>query len=508
MEEPQAPVIRTPTEPSTKRIEEEELSEVEIKVVDDQEDTVFLQKPEILKVHSCHVFQLRPGEKPSLTESHVFSPSTSEEFNAPRPSLPTELHIKIEKISDEENNDELARIKTQARENVKNNMSINSVEIKSELTRLTDKLFKYALDQKDVDGYNSIRCLVRRLRRSRCENPLDKLIQALRTRSADSDCITIPKSQDGRIQVAKKKCYPHVLYVKLFRYDDVTHSTPLLSLCKFGRGSSEKICVNPYHYEKAQTESVPNSKLTNNRIRTLTQIKIAKIEPEEIVSSSQSSSINSRIRIRRIDDSVLAELRKTPLEGHVWHRPEIWADVSLYEGESRVGTEVAASQPKISVLPPRSPYRRGLHRNPLKSYEFFRLNQRILDELNDGLEFYWSDSGILSVKNLTNLRLRIDSMSTKMQRQLDLYDPSLLEPKKEKEIFNFEIFQTLILKARQIGRKRMFSLREQCHVRVFFETESTNRVLNMPHLSESLWIMVILHWPLSLLDVYLQVQQF
>jgi hypothetical protein len=131
-----------------------------------------------------------------------------------------------------------------------------------------------------------------------------------------------------------------------------------------------------------------------------------------------------------------------------FYRPEIWADVSLYEGESRVGTEVAASQPKISVLPPRSPYRRGLHRNPLKSYEFFRLNQRILDELNDGLEFFWSDSGILSVKNLTNLRLRIDSMSTKMQRQLDLYDPSLLEPKKEKEIFNFEIFQTLILKVR------------------------------------------------------------
>ena len=151
------------------------------------------------------MFQLRPGEKPRLTESHVFSPSTSDESNAPRPRLPAELHIKIEKKSgktrvnifflikktillikgykinsDEENNDELARIKAQARENVKNNMSINSVEIKSELTRLTDKLYKYALDQKDVDGYNSIRCLVRRLRRSRCENPLDKLIQALR----------------------------------------------------------------------------------------------------------------------------------------------------------------------------------------------------------------------------------------------------------------------------------------------------------------------------------------
>ena len=49
MEESQAPVVVTPTEPSTKRKEEEELSEVEIKVVDDKENTVSLQKPEILK---------------------------------------------------------------------------------------------------------------------------------------------------------------------------------------------------------------------------------------------------------------------------------------------------------------------------------------------------------------------------------------------------------------------------------------------------------------------------
>jgi len=46
-------------------------------------------------------------------------------------------------------------------------------------------------------------------------------------------------------------------------------------------------------------------------------------------------------------------------------------------------------------------------------------------------------------------------MSTKMQRQLDLYDPSLLEPNKEKEIFNFEIFQALILK---VGVRRVAGL--------------------------------------------------
>ena len=62
---------------------------------------------------------------------------------------------------DDENNDPLARLKAQAAENVKNNKTISPVEIKSisELTRLTDKLFKFALDQKNEDGYNSIKCL-------------------------------------------------------------------------------------------------------------------------------------------------------------------------------------------------------------------------------------------------------------------------------------------------------------------------------------------------------------
>ena len=77
-----------------------------------------------------------------------------------------EKNDKIENILlflDDENNDPIARLKAQAAENVKNNKTISPVEIKSisELTRLTDKLFKFALDQKNEDGYNSIKCLGR-----------------------------------------------------------------------------------------------------------------------------------------------------------------------------------------------------------------------------------------------------------------------------------------------------------------------------------------------------------
>ena len=197
------------------------------------------------------------------------------------------------------------------------------------------------------------------------------------------------------------------------------------------------------------------SRLTPTQVRCFSQISIIKMEPKDepimnqpVISPITPAQERINRRVRRIPQDQFAQLTKPSLEAHIWHRPTIWADIQLFEGETKVGTEVSAvmSEPRVSVLPPKSPYRRGLHRNPLKSYDFFRLNQSIQDNLSEGIQFHWTESGNLSVKNLTNLRIRIDSSSTKMQRQMDLYDPTLLDPNKEKEIFNFEMFQTLLIK--------------------------------------------------------------
>uniref|UniRef100_A0AC34Q5P2 MH1 domain-containing protein n=1 Tax=Panagrolaimus sp. JU765 TaxID=591449 RepID=A0AC34Q5P2_9BILA len=75
-----------------------------------------------------------------------------------------------------------------------------------------------------------------------------------------SKCVTIPRSQDGRLQVSHKKNLPHVIYCKLWRWPNVQshHELKPISTCLYpydNRG--EQICINPYHYTRVEQQSAP-----------------------------------------------------------------------------------------------------------------------------------------------------------------------------------------------------------------------------------------------------------
>ncbi|KAL3309694.1 Mothers against decapentaplegic 2 [Cichlidogyrus casuarinus] len=103
----------------------------------------------------------------------------------------------------------------------------------------------------------AVKSLVKRLKKS---VQLNELERAILEKNPNTRCITIPRSLDGRLQVAQKKGLPHVFYCQLWRWPDLhtQHELKPVDHCHYSfHAKKEEVCINPYHYKRIENPVLP-----------------------------------------------------------------------------------------------------------------------------------------------------------------------------------------------------------------------------------------------------------
>lgn len=110
-------------------------------------------------------------------------------------------------------------------------------------------------EEDDTWAVKAIDALVKKLKNRK--GAMEDLDRALEIRTEATKCVTIPRSQDGRLQVSHRKGLPHVIYCRVWRWPDLQshHELRALPTCEnsFENNANKDVCINPYHYQRIET---------------------------------------------------------------------------------------------------------------------------------------------------------------------------------------------------------------------------------------------------------------
>ena len=113
-------------------------------------------------------------------------------------------------------------------------------------------------DEEEKWAEKAVDSLVKKLKKKK--GAVEELTRVLENPNSISNCVTIPRSLDGRLQVSHRKGLPHVIYCRVWRWPDLQthHELKPVETCKFPFSAKQKdVCINPYHYKRVESPVLP-----------------------------------------------------------------------------------------------------------------------------------------------------------------------------------------------------------------------------------------------------------
>ncbi|CAJ0942381.1 unnamed protein product, partial [Mesorhabditis belari] len=334
-----------------------------------------------------------------------------------------------------------------------------------------------------------------------------------------SDCVTIPRSLDGRLQISHRKALPHVIYCRVYRWPDLQshHELKAIESCRFCFESGQKeICINPYHYIRVESAGVlppvlvprfsePPPKEVPLALRRWQELDATSSMPHNIEMHavySQQQLLMQQLKTESMDIGYNFPAPISTVQVP-YYDSEQWATISYYELNTRVGPQVKVSASEVIIDGFTDPSTNnikislGLFQNVNRSPTIESARRHI----GNGVKLtYVRRQGILFAECLSDAAIFIQSRNCNYNNNFHPSTVCKLVNKCSLKIFDTNKFRDLLNESAQMGFDASFDLTKMSIIRMSFVKGWGAEYQRQDVTSTPCWVEIHLHAPLQWLD--------
>ncbi|KAK7591149.1 hypothetical protein V9T40_002762 [Parthenolecanium corni] len=351
-------------------------------------------------------------------------------------------------------------------------------------------------DEEEKWAEKAVEALIKKLKKNKAS--YEELMRAITYPQIPSQCVTIPRSLDGRLQVSHRKGLPHVIYCRVFRWPDLQshHELKPMEHCRHPFTPKQKdVCINPYHYKRVEHAGsmppvvVPRYSEFAPQQATMQLQQQQQRQQQNYVYGGQSSSYSSGMmspasssgaggqspyQMNFMDDSQpcspFAEygINFSEASSAQYQDPqEHWGTIAYYELNSRVGEAFQCYSSRVIVDGFTNPGRE-INRFCLGQLTNVNRNSTIENtrrHIGKGIELCY-DRGSLILKCLSEKSVYVHSWNCNMNLGIPLTNVIKLPSGHSLNIFDVNKFVELLgLKASE-GFEAAYELTKMCTIRM------------------------------------------